>query len=261
MKLKHFLVFFILLIQISGFSQVNETNEKDTIKYKNIIIESDEILNENPFKDCEKTDIYITFDNIVKENVFLLRNFEDQCLEICGTNKAIPASKIYGFSLNKRFFRSTHKYNREFVFAERLLKGKTSFYCSRNIRDLHYKNDYSYFITHKSDTTKMIFVSNGNIKEIANKYFVDCKSAYKDAMNFVPKYRTIQRITLPITFVFGVAYGFIKLTPWYENKQLEYSLLSVAVASLSTYVFFRLKARYLHPNDMIRIVAKYNSCL
>jgi hypothetical protein len=282
----------VLFIGISFFAYPQNTtsSKKDSLKDTIHKIKIDPDLHKIPFDDCKKTNVFIRSDSVVQEITYLRRNFTDQFLEICATSQLIPASRIYGFSLDNKFYRSAHTHDYCYVFAERIVKGNTSLYYCRNIpmenglieyvssdsknpgytnkmiveeeTPKRYANDFSYFITPKIDTTKMIYVTNKNIGEIAKTYFSDCKPAYNDAINYSQKKSTAQKITLPIAFV-GLSYlWIINKNPYYKSTNIKTAILSVSMVSIVTYMYCRIKAknRYLHPNDMIRIITKYNNC-
>lgn len=284
----------ILLVFILGFNPMiyaqNIENKKgDTIPITIPTIKPIPDLYRMPFADCKPVQVFLYADSTKREIVYLRKNFTDQFLEVCATSQLIPSSRIYGFASDSSFYRSGLTNSGCHVFAERILKGSTSLYYCRNIpmnhglieyisTDSHnsdyrnymiieeetpmrYKNDYSYFITPKSDTTKMILVDNNNVKYIADTYLINCKAAYNDALKFTQRYKTIQTITLPVGII-SLGFCYIGDRARHPHKFFENPLLGLSVAALATYVFFRIKGKnkFLHPNDMLRIITTLNNC-
>jgi hypothetical protein len=275
---------FILSLQLCVYSQNNNDTIRDTVRF----------INPNPdlfreeFIICKPAKVFLFYDTPAKEMVYLRRNFTDQFLQVCDSRKILPASNIWGFNLDNKYFRSGHTFNRNYVFAERIATGKMSLFYCRNMPNTfgeielmstdpkhpdytnrmiiedpdskRYKNDFSYFISPWADSAKMILVNNKNVGDVAKQYLKDSPEAYKDAMHYVQRNRLWEGITLT-TAVTAYAisllnFGGTGLTPFnYENP-----LLYVSLASLGTYIYLRVKGknRYLSPNDMIRIISKYN---
>jgi hypothetical protein len=285
---KFLVILLILSFHIKSFAQFEQRTKNDSIKnpYKAIQIDPD--LYKEPFIDCKLIDVFLYSDSVTKKSVYLKRNFTDQFLQVCSTSQLLPASRIYGFACDNKFYRSGNTYGNNYVFAEKILEGNTSLYYCRNIPILNglveyistdsknpgytnnmiiedetpkrFKNDFSYFITPRSDTTKMIYVCNSNIGEIANTYFADCPLAYNDAMRFTQRYKKIQNITLPIGLI-CLGYGSLNLGK-YPRPSEYIPAFSIAFVALTTYTIFRIIGgnRYLHPYDMIRITTNYNNC-
>jgi hypothetical protein len=200
----------------------------------------------------------------------------------------LQAINLWGFNQDNKYYRSGNTFNRNYVFAERIVTGKMSLFYCRNMPDTYgeielmstdarhpdytnrmiiedpdskrYKNDYSYFISPRSDSTQMIWVSNKNVGEVAKQYLKDSPDAYRDAMNYVQKNKVPEGLTLSV----GLTSYFISALNFGGKNILLFNyknpLLYVSMASLGTYIYLRIKNkhRYLSPNDMIRIIGKYN---
>lgn len=289
MIFRFFLFIFVFAFNFIAYPQKLEDKQNDTILDTFPHIKPNPDLYREPFIDCKPVQVFLYSDSIKQEIVYLRKNFTDQFLEVCATSKLIPASRIYGFSLDSGFFRSGYTASGCYVFAERILKGPTSLFYCRNIPMNHglieyisidsintdyrnnmiieeetpmrYKNDFSYFITPKSDTSKMVLVNNDNINSIAKTYFNKCNPAYNDAIKFTQRYKTIQQISLPVGLI-SLGFCYIGNRAKHAYKFYENPLFGLSVAALSTYIFFRIKGknRFLHPNDMIRIISKLNGC-
>jgi hypothetical protein len=126
-----------------------------------------------------------------------------------------------------------------------------------------YKDDFSYFLSPATDSTQMILVTNNNIGDVAKQYLKDNRAAYQDAMQYSKRSRTLERITLAV----GVASYMVSVVSFQQRgfNFLNYKspFFYVYLASIGTYIYIRVKNkhRYLSPNNMIRIVSKYNGQL
>jgi len=124
-----------------------------------------------------------------------------------------------------------------------------------------YKNDFSYFISPRSDSAKMIWVNNNNIGDIAKDYLYSSPGAYKEAMQYVKKNRWPERLTL----ILGVSSYLISTIDFRRGGIIIFHYQSpmfyISLASIGTYIYIRVKNkhRYLSPNNMIRIISKYNA--
>lgn len=289
MIFRFYLFIFVFAFNFIAYPQKLKDKQNDTILDTFPHIKPNPDLFREPFIDCKPVQVFLYPDSIKREIVYLRKNFTDQFLEVCATLQLIPASRIYGFSLDSGFFRSGYTASGCYVFAERILKGQTSLFYCRNIPMNHglieyismdsintdyrnnmiieeetpmrYQNDFSYFITPKSDTSKMVLVNNDNINSIAKTYFNKCKPAYNDAIKYTQRYKTIQQISLPVGLV-SLGFYYVGNRTKHAYKFYENPLFGLSAVALSTYIFFRIKGknRFLHPNDMIRIISKLNSC-
>jgi hypothetical protein len=284
--------FFIAIFLVaSSFSMAQQNNDSipDTSRVNLRYINPTPDISNEQFIDCERAKVFLYSDSAINDIVYLRKNFTDQFLQVCYNSRMYPASRIWGYNMNGAYFRSGHSYDVNYVFAERILTGFYSVYYCRNLPNIYgeielisadpdnpgyrnrmivedaqsrrFKNDYSYFISPASDSAKMIYVNNKNIKSVAKDHFADCPLAYKDAMRFHNKYRLVQNITLPLGIcsyiVSFLNFGGTGVKPF----NIESPFLYVGLASIGTYIYFRIKAKnkYLHPNDMIRIVGTYNA--
>jgi hypothetical protein len=280
------------LLLWTGLSGAQAQGSYDTIP--DTTVSKIKFINPNPdisneaFIQCERATILFYGDTLCRDIVYLRKNFTDQFLQVCYSSKIYPASGIWGYNMNNKYFRTGETPAKHYVFAERIARGKFSlFYCRNMPTDYgeielvagngtdpdyrnrmiigdpdskRYKNDYSYFISPAADSSKMIFVGNKNIKTVAKEYFADCPPAYDDAMRFHNRYRVVQNITLPVGVLSYLVSAFLT-GPKVNAFNYESPFLYVGLASIGTYIYFRIKGKtkYLHPNDMIRIVGKYNS--
>lgn len=256
----------------------------DTVKYVN----PNPDLYKDDFIICRPAKVFINYKIATNEMVSLRRNFTDQILQTCPGPKFYPASRVWGFNQDNKYYRSGNTYDKNYVFAERVVKGKMSLFYCRNIPNnigevelrgndsegepyrnrmiiedptsKRYKDDFSYFLSPATDSTQMIWVTNSNIGEVAKQYLKDSPPAYKDAMQYTKKSRIFEKVI----FFTGVACYFISC---YDYKTGHINLfnykspfLYISLASIGTYIYLRVKSknRYLNPNNMIRIVSKYN---
>ncbi|MEI6765129.1 MAG: hypothetical protein WCM76_05765 [Bacteroidota bacterium] len=254
-------------------------------------IEPDNGFHLETFVECSQAQVLVTKDTLWTGDVFLMKNFTDQLLQICSTNSVLPASSIWGYRRNGKYYRSATPFGNIHVFAERIVKGELSLYYCRalpsdydelrviakdpNHPDYHntmidesafsgrYKNDYYYFISPASDSSQMIPVTNKNIDSVAEKYLKNSPTAYNDALNFDQKKKAkiAGRVLLPV----GLASYTISLLnlagPGMVIINLTNPFFYIGVISLGVYAYLRItyKERYLHPNDMIRIISNYNN--
>ena len=284
-----FCIVLTILCLYSATGQIKSDSIPDTNKLNLRYVNPTPDLSNEQFIDCERAKVFLYSDSSINDIVYLRKNFTDQFLQVCYSSRMYPASRIWGYNMNGKYYRAGHTYDINYVFAERILTGAYSVYYTRNLPNIYgeielisadpdnpdyrnrmivedaqsrrFKNDYSYFISPSSDSTKMILVNNKNIKSVAKDHLVDCPLAYKDAMRFHNRYRLVQNITLPLGvcsyLISFLNFGGTGVKPFnYESP-----FLYVGLASIGTYIYYRIKAKnkYLHPNDMIRIFGTYNT--
>jgi hypothetical protein len=272
------------MILVSNVAICQNDSIPDTVRYVN---PNPDLFREE-FIICRSAKVFLFANETVNEMVSLRKNFTDQFLQLCTSTRILPASKIWGFNLDNKYYRSGHTFDNNYVFAERIVTGKMSLFYCRNIPNNYgeielissdpnasgytnrmivedvdskrYKSDFSYFLSLQTDSAKMIWVNNNNIGTVANEYFINSPAAYKDAMQYVKKNRWAERLTLTV----GVASYLLSVFDFQRGGIILFHyqspLLYVSLASIGTYIYIRVKNkhRYLNPDNMARIVSKYN---
>jgi hypothetical protein len=276
-------MFAFLLCPVTIFGQNNQNN--DTVKK---VHPGADLFKMDEPEDCKSARIFINNKTIVNEMTYLKRNFTDQLLIVCPSRKLYPASRVWGFNQGNKYYRSGHTFDRNFVFAERVIQGKLSLFYCRNIpnhigeyeviskdpevpdytnrmiiqdpNDMRFKDDFSYFISPASDSSDITWVNNNNIGDIADTYLKSNPVSYKDAMQYVKKNRTLEKLTL----IAGVTCYFLGCYS-YQTRRIDFfnyrsPFLYFSLGSIASYIYIRVKNkhRYLSPNNMIRIVAEFN---
>jgi hypothetical protein len=288
MKKKYLVFLLFTLMVLPLFGQTEQDSLKDTSRRTLRYVNPAPDLSTEEFIICERTQVFLYKDSVINDITYLRKNFTDQFLQVCYNKRMYPASRIWGFNMGGKYFRAGHTYDYNYVFAERILSGHYSLFYCRNLPNIYgeieyistdpanpdyrnrmiieddnkrrFRNDYNYFISPSSDSSKMIYVNNKNIKAVAETYFVDCKPAYNYAKAFHNKYRLIQTITLPVgvgAYLYSVLNG-----PGLNPVNYKSPFFYIGVGSIATYIYTRIKAKnkYLHPDDMMRIVSSYNDC-
>ena len=273
-----------ITVLFSAVAQGQVDTPPDTVKYVN----PNPDLYKDEFIICRPAKVFINYKIASNEMVSLRRNFTDQILQTCPGPKFYPASRIWGFNQDNKYYRSGNTFDKNYVFAERVVTGKLSLFYCRNvpnnigeielrgtdsdgepyrnrmiIEDVNtkrYQNDFSYFLSPLMDSTQMILVNNSNIGDVAKKYLRDSRPAYQDAMQYTKK----NRIWEKIIFVSGVTFYIVsfmdKSSGRYNPINYKNPFFYLSLASIGTYIYIRVKNkhRYLSPNNMIRIISKYN---
>jgi len=222
--------------------------------------------------------IHLNGSDTVTETVYWRRNFIDQFLETWSDSRIYPASRIFGFSQDSVWFRSTPHYDYH-IFVPMIYKGPISLYYTRYIqnlgeirmissdpqnRDYHnsmivtgnvprrYANEYTYFVTFPWDTLTMIPVSRKTIRNFAQTYLRVYPEAYRLAVSYDrSKLNRILSYTLiPVAAGCAATYLAIKGNPTL--------FVGIGAGALITYLSLKLtmKPAELDPEAMSGIIDK-----
>jgi hypothetical protein len=291
---KAFLLFALSLL-IPGFlpAQEADSTKRETSKEsrrearrnkKNqkplVVVPPD--LYDTPFIDYSPATIFLSHDDSLKEAAYLRENFTDQFISVWeNPSRIYPASLIYGFRQNGKYYRSCSFDARNHVFGELIVKGKMNLYYTRKLPQeggivefissdpknssyrnfmivtygdrVRYANDYYFFVTLESDSTQTIHLNN--LKEFADNHLTGSPEAYQMMMKFAKKRSTASRIIPPIIFMATIAA--VIAAPSVETGLL---ISSPVIAGGIAYYFISKSKGLLSPDpdDMAKIIAKYN---
>jgi len=265
-----------------------ENNRKRQSRKKDSVIIPDAEIYKEPFITYKPATIFLKPDHIVKEQVYLRKNFTDQMLEVAYEEKYLPASRIYGFIMDNKYYRSGYLYLDYYVFAELLLQGKMSLYYCRKFPNVtaeldiismdpanreyrnrmiveddqlaRYKNDFHYFITMSTDTSKMIYIDDYD--NFATDYLKACPTAYEMSkeLNTKRKYKWERSFAISaVSYV--ISLNHLQGTePKVFNVRSPFLYVSGISFGIATYQFFKSREWYPDLNLMYKIVDTYNQC-
>jgi len=279
-----------LLFPFFSSSQVIEINKKPqrtvpnhaSVKDTTMVIPAPDLTNPL-FKDYTLATIYLTPDDSLIRHALCRKNFTDQFIAEWSTEHIYPASRIYGFSQDGKYYRAAKIDETNYVFVEKVNKGKMSFYYCRNLPHVYgdvefitsdpnnrgykntmiavdenrkrYRNDYHYFVTMAPDTSNLIRITN--FEEFATEYLNDCPDAYKQAVKFKSHrhLKKIEKIILPVFFVSALA----PLIVFRPETPVVYGIVS---GTILTYGVYSLLTRHRKPDptQVLHIVQAYNNC-
>jgi len=291
---KAFLLFALSLL-IPGFlpAQEADSTKRETLKEsrrearrnkKNqkplVVVPPD--LYDTPFIDYSPATIFLSHDDSLKEAAYLRENFTDQFISVWeNPSRIYPASLIYGFRQNGKYYRSCSFDGRNHIFGEMIVKGKMNLYYTRKLPQeggivefissdpknssyrnfmivtygdrVRYANDYYFFVTLESDSTMAIPVKN--FKDFADNHLANSPEAYKMMMKFAKKRSTASRILPPVIFMATIAA--VIAAPSVETGLL---ISSPVIAGGIAYYFISKSKGLLSPDpdDMARIISQYN---
>jgi hypothetical protein len=239
-------------------------------------------LYDTPFIDYSPATIFLSPDDSLKEAAHLRENFTDQFISVWeNPSRIYPASLIYGFKQNGKYYRSCSFDGRNHVFGEMIVKGKINLYYTRKLPQeagiiefvssdpknssyrnfmivtyddrVRYSNDFYYFVTLESDSTMAIPVQN--FKDFADYHLADSPEAYEMMMKFTKKRSTASRILPPIIVMATIAA--VIAAPSVETGLL---ISSPVIAGGIAYYFISKSKGLLSPDpdDMARIISQYN---
>ncbi|PKP46132.1 MAG: hypothetical protein CVT94_15720 [Bacteroidetes bacterium HGW-Bacteroidetes-11] len=239
-------------------------------------------LYDTPFIDYSPATIFLSPDDSLKETAHLRENFTDQFISVWeNPSRIYPASLIYGFRQNGKYYRSCSFDGRNHIFGEMIVKGKINLYYTRKLPQeagiiefvssdpknssyrnfmivtyddrVRYSNDFYYFVTLESDSTMAIPVQN--FKDFADYHLADSPEAYEMMMKFAKKRSTASRIIPPVIFMATIAA--VIAAPSVETGLL---ISSPVIAGGIAYYFISKSKGLLSPDpdDMARIISQYN---
>lgn len=286
MKSKLYIFFLLLLVSLFGKAQVVEVYDKNEgnapVKDTTKVVVTPNLTNPL-FEDYIETTIYLLPNDSLIRYALYRKNFTDQFLAEYETQRIYPASRIFGFSQDGKYYRSVKIDENNYVFAEKVNNGKMSFYYCRNLPHIYgdvefstsdpknsgyrntmitedesrhrYRNDYHYFVTVVPDTSQLVHITN--FQEFATKYLKDCPKAYDMAIKFKTNryHKKIERIALPAIFVTAIAI----IVANNFDKQI---FLTVGGGTALVYGVYSFLTRHRKPDptQVLYIVQAYNKC-
>ena len=300
-QMQRFLIRFIILIflQVKLSAQVIETTIAEDVLVKDDSLQefNDDslgFLNKTPLYFYYKSSlIYLNRLDTVSHYTFIQRNYSDQFLRIYNDKKILPASRIYAFTRNNRYYRSVNLGNRCFGFAEQIESGKMNLFCiddlnsygevrtisqdannsdySNNLLVLDYdrrkyhSQNYLYFVSFDYNGQQLIPITP---KELANQYLTVCPEAANYLKKVVgnPGSKTIRNL-LAISF-FASLFASI-IAPYEinneiagENSKINYVHLYTCISG-GAYLTYTIvhKKRIVKRQNMQEAVKMYNACV
>lgn len=228
-KMKAILLFFILLTNRLIYGQVSDTIENQSTGSRNanqkqIVVPQPE-LTDPAFIDYSMAEIYLSADHAITENAYLRRNFTDQFISVWqNPGRIYPASLIYGFSQEGKYYRACKFDGRNSIFGEQVVRGDMSLYYCRKLpqeagliefisMDPHnqgyrnfmiatykdrarFENDYYYFVTLASDSLTPVPIKD--LTMFNENYLKHSPDAFRMMKQFDKKKNTLQRILAPV---------------------------------------------------------------
>lgn len=300
-QMQRFLIRFIILIflPVKLSAQVIETTIAEDVLVKDDSLQefNDDslgFLNKTPQYFYYKSSlIYLNRLDTVSHYTFIQRNYSDQFLRIYNDKKILPASRIYAFTRNNRYYRSVNLGNRYFGFAEQIESGKMSLYCiddlnsygevktiSQDGNNSDYSNyllvmdydrrkyrteSYQYYISFDFNDRQLIPVKP---QELANQYMKVCPQA----SNYLKKIagntgsKTIRNL-LAINFFTSLFASIIisneiNSTVGGENYKTNYAYIYTGISGVA-YITYSLvhRKRIVKRENMQEAVKRYNACV
>ncbi len=214
-----FLLFYFSMVVIAQ-------NRINTTDYFNAI--SNPAINTLDIPNYYNTFIQLSATDTVRHNTATHFNFTDPFLQLANSEKILPASRIYGFLQNQKYYRSASVRHRAFVFAKQIAKGQMSLYMAKNklyntaaeldmrggdnyqntmlIQDqrtsLSRYNNF-YFINSVQDTTQLKLI---NPKNFADTYLRKSPKAYRLMKRYEGRGKLTEQILAGILFTSGISY-------------------------------------------------------
>jgi len=251
------------------------------IKEKPAILSPD--LSDPAFIDYTDAIIYLSPEESINELAYLRTNFTDQFISVWeNPGRIYPASRIFAFSQESRYFRACRFDEQNAVFGQRIVKGEMNLYCCRkqpleagltefittdpnnqgyrNFMINRYEgrarfaNDFYYFIVMENDSVNPVPVKD--IVDFANNYLFDSPEAYAMMMKFDKKKTMFRKLVAPVIVgVIGLA--------TISAGSLRTGLLISSPFIAGGMIYFLLnrdkKGKRPSPEKMMEIVRLYNN--
>lgn len=296
-RINIFLLSIFLLSNSLVYGQISDTTtsrhavQKETRKEKKQrekraeTITPAQVLTDPAFIDFTKATIYLSPGNSLDEQACLRSNFTDQFVSVWqNPGRIYPASLIYGFSQDGKYYRACKFDPRNSVFGELIVKGKMNLYYCRKLPQeagliefismdpknqgyrnfmivkyevrARYANDYYYFITLSGDSLNPIPVKD--FAQFADEYLKKSPEAYKMMMPYGKKKTLIQKAIAPViaglVCVAAISAG-----------SIESGILISSPFIVGGVVYYQLKKKkapfHPDPDKMAEIIRLYNSAV
>lgn len=281
------LISAVSFFTFQAYSQI-QLLEKDTTSVHEVIKEKSIVNSPKTYALYKPTTVWLNPWEKVEETTYLRLNFRDQFLETWEDNKMLPASRIFAFSQDGIYYRSTNLIEGGYVFAEKLVSGNMNLYAadkfltegevdmiSRDANNPEYtnrmfiensdrkkmkKSDYYYFITFNYDSTELKEI---DLKTFDKKYLASCKPASDYYSEYVTnKFSTkkVLNVTLS-TFLIGWSVKSVldRYNPEFEPLHKGAPLFFAALGTLITINIIPSKKEF-DKSKMIKTIALYNEC-
>jgi hypothetical protein len=284
-----FFLFYFLYTEISSAQliSIREKVEGEVIFSDSLFIDQDSIAERVVTKVpltiyFYNTIVFLNWYDTVMHYTSTSRNYVDQFLTIHGSEKILPASKIYGYFRNGAYYRSGSMGNGRHVFAKRIQKGKMNLFSADKFhsvdeidvigssRDGIYNNrilvqdanrnklrrnskDYFFTIHDKADTLQLFTPTEKTVYMLQDK-----KVAAEYVKLHLPKsgYRTLRVASRYLFFSSGLATAFIGHR---NDKDLPVLL---GITGLTGILFIGTSIYFQVPSwkdvDVLKTVALYN---
>jgi hypothetical protein len=270
-------VMIVLLALFSTGSPAQQLPVIEKIRKKQLPDVEEPSLHKAPFIYYTPVKIYLNLRDTTTEFAYWRKNFTDQFLETW-SGRMYPASRIFGFFLDSIWFRST-TWADYHIFVPQIYKGQMDLYYTRHIQNLgelrmiskdasnpdyhnnmiitgdvprRYSSDFTYYVTFRWDTLKMIPVERKSIALFAKQYLRGYPDAYKEAMLYDPKklQRILNYTLLPVAVAGTAAFLLVEGNPVY--------FIAVGAGALVTYIAVKIfvKPKTLEPECMVKILEK-----
>lgn len=267
---------------VIGFSEPDSSDQKRDTSAASLSgksVRMDEDVADYPFIDYKWSTIWNTPADTFSDYCYIRRNFTDQMVSAWTyPNRLYPASRIYGLSMDGKFYKSAKVSPGNFVFAEKKVTGKMNLFIYRKIPQANgwvefigfdslqsgYKNNmiienknnwgkreyFGYFIS--MDDNVLVPVTVSGLKTFADTYLSKTPQAYAMAMKFANQKMTK---TKKIAVIGLMSLGMIGLAITGESAASYIFLAGFPAAALVAYLN---RPHTLHWEDMVDIVELYN---
>jgi hypothetical protein len=287
------LILFLFILNEIGFCQVLQSKPNDSTiqqpqeskqkgRNNKEQIRPEPELTSPSFLDYKKAVIYQTPDAIVSDFAYLRRNFTDQFISVWqNPGRIYPASRIFAFTLEGKYYRSCCYDAKNYVFGEQIVKGKMNlYYCRKLPQDAgliefvssdpgnqayrnnmividenrpRFENDFYYFVSLSYDSLNPIPVKD--FKVFADQYLKNSPDAYQMMLQYGKKKTLFQKILMPA--IVGVV-GVLVFTSSTVDQGILIS--SPLIVGGITYYLLKRKEEPARPNPdkMAEIIRLFN---
>ena len=278
MKKEYLLLLFLMILVPVKESCSQQLNVLEKTRHRTIPDVEQPSLHVAPVIYYKPATILLNLYDTISEIVYWRRNFTDQFLETWSDSRMYPASRIFGFTQDSIYFRSTF-YEDYHIFVPRIFSGPINLYYTRYIQNLgeirmiskdpanpdyhntmivtgnvprRYANEFTYFVSFPWDTLKMIPVTRQSLPGFAKTYLRAYPEAYKEAMKYERSSATriLSYTLLPIAVTGTAAFLISERNPAY----FIWIGAGALVAYISVKIF--LKPKMLDPEGMTGIITK-----
>jgi hypothetical protein len=284
-----FKIIFVLLVYSSQVNSQVTFQGSDSSSFHDTLKEN-RIINTPRFvAEYKQTSIWLDYRQKMEENTYPRLNFMDQYLETWNDRKIFPASLIFAFSQDGKYYRSANPYKDRYVFAEKLISGYMNLYAadkpliegemdvmSLDANHPDYKNrmfvenserkkikksDYFYFITFGFDSMQLKEV---NLESFDNQYLKLCQPAsdyfrknYGKSKSGLKKPANI--FLGSFLLVWSAVSVLDRGSPQFEPLHKGAPIFFIAMGALITINLIPSKNEF-DKSKMIKTIALYNGC-